>query len=154
MTIQPLALEHAIELCNWSYSPPYNIYNWPNWEHMKKDEIEFGDPVLREEQYSSVLDNEGNLVGFAQFFPMSNVTRLGLGLRPDLCGNGLGIPLVEAVATEAIRRSPSNEIDLEVLTWNVRAIRTYEKAGFRITDTYMRPNSDGMKECHCMTYMI
>ncbi|MBH5320523.1 GNAT family N-acetyltransferase [Paenibacillus sp. GSMTC-2017] len=152
MTIHPLALEHAIEICNWSYNPPYDIYNWPTWKQLKKDEIEFGDPVLRKEQYSAILDIQGHLIGFVQFFPMSNVTRLGLGLRPDLCGHGLGMSVVALITAEALRRTPDQEIDLEVLSWNLRAIRTYVKAGFHITDTYMRPTPNGMKECHCMCY--
>lgn len=120
---------------------------------MKKDGLEFGDPVLRDKQYAAVLDHDGSLIGFAQFFPLgAEVIRLGLGLRPDLCGQGLGPLFVKAIAEEAIRRSPGCEVDLEVFTWNSRAIRTYEKAGFRIEDTYMRPTPNGPKEVRCMVY--
>ncbi|MCR2807840.1 GNAT family N-acetyltransferase [Paenibacillus soyae] len=153
VTMAPMTDIHAAELCEWRYDPPYDFYNWPAWEDMKKDGIEFGDPVLRYNQYASVLGPGGLLIGFAQFFPLgTSVIRLGLGLRPELCGLGLGQLLVRAVSEEARRRSPGAEVDLEVLTWNARAIRTYEKAGFRIEDTYMRPTKDGEQECHCMVY--
>ncbi|WP_240647634.1 GNAT family N-acetyltransferase [Paenibacillus nanensis] len=153
MTIKPLTQELASELCLWRYTPPYDVYNWPAWEDMQKDGFEFGDPVLRDRQYSAVLDSDGSLIGFAQFFPLgASVVRLGLGLRPDLCGRKLGPLFVSVITEEALRRSPGCEVDLEVYTWNTRAIRTYEKAGFRIEDTYRRPTSHGLKEVHCMVY--
>ncbi|MHA6481438.1 GNAT family N-acetyltransferase [Paenibacillus sp. strain BS8-2] len=154
MTIVPLELDHAAQLCDWTYSAPYERFNWPDWDAMQKDEIEFGDPVLRIQQYGAILDERHDLIGYVQFFPLGNVTRLGLGLRPDLCGMGLGASIVRMLAEEALRRMPGNEIDLEVLIWNERAIRAYEKAGFRITDTYLLPSLTGgdPELFHCMVY--
>lgn len=150
MTIHPLDTSHAIQICEWVYDPPFHIYQWPSWQQMKEDGIEFGDSVLREKQYAAVLDSQFGLIGFAQFFPITGVTRLGLGLRPDLCGQGLGPAFTELIIREARRRSPQNEIDLEVLVWNTRAIRAYEQVGFHITDTYSRSTPTGIAECHCM----
>jgi ribosomal-protein-alanine N-acetyltransferase len=152
MTICSLETSHAEEICSWIYEAPYDIYNWPDWEKMKKDGIEFGDPVLRAAQYAAVLGGQQKLIGFAQFFPLTGVTRLGLGLRPDLCGHGLGPAFTRLIIAEAKRRAPQNEIDLEVLTWNTRAARAYERAGFYITDTYSRSTPTGFAECHCMVY--
>ncbi|MDQ0063891.1 RimJ/RimL family protein N-acetyltransferase [Paenibacillus harenae] len=152
MTIRPLEIQHAAEICDWVYEPPYDIYRWPSWEHMQKDEIEFGDPVLRALQYIAIVDDSSALIGFAQLFPMTGVTRLGLGLRPDLCSLGLGPAFSRLVALEARRREPQHEIDLEVLAWNTRAVRAYERGGFRITDTYARPSQSGYAECHCMVF--
>lgn len=150
----PLEPDYAAQLCDWVYAPPYERFNWPEWEVMQKDEIEFGDPVLRVQQYGAVLDERQALIGYVQFFPIGNVTRLGLGLRPDLCGLGLGPSIVRSMAAEAMKRMPGNEIDLEVLIWNERAIRAYEKAGFRITDTYFRPSLTGgdPELFHCMVF--
>ncbi|CAM4520771.1 RimJ/RimL family protein N-acetyltransferase [Paenibacillus endophyticus] len=154
MTIHPLEISHAMEICSWRYEAPFHCYNWPAWEHMKKDEIEFGDSVLRASQYAAVLDNQLGLMGFAQFFPIAGVTRLGLGLRPDLCSRGLGPAFTKLIVSEAMRRTPNNEIDLEVIARNTRAIRAYQQAGFRITDTYSRATPAGFAECHCMVYGI
>lgn len=152
MTIHPLEVVHALEICGWSYEAPYDCYNWPSWEQMKKDGIEFGDPVLRASQYAAVLNNRLELIGFAQFFPITGVTRLGLGLRPDLCSRGLGSAFTGLIVSEAQRRTPQNEIDLEVLAWNKRAIRAYQQAGFQVTDTYSRSTAAGFAECHCMVF--
>jgi ribosomal protein S18 acetylase RimI-like enzyme len=92
------------------------------------------------------------LCGYAQLFPLVGVTRLGLGLRPDLCGRGLGSAFVKLIAQEACNRQPANEIDLEVLIWNTRAIKAYERAGFHITDTYERNTPTGPDIFHCMVF--
>ncbi len=148
----PMREEHGRDICTWRYSPPYDLYNWDSWDQMVTLAEEFGDPKIREAQYRAVLDESGELCGFAQFFPMVGVTRLGLGLRPDLCGQGSGVSFVRAIVQEAERSVPGCEIDLEVLTWNKRAIRTYERAGFVITDTYERPTPEGSGEFHCMVW--
>ncbi|MBD2871636.1 GNAT family N-acetyltransferase [Paenibacillus arenilitoris] len=152
MTIRPLEIGHARDICGWTYEAPFDVFNWPSWEHMQKDGIEFGDPVLREEQYAAVLGDSRELIGYAQFFPIAGVTRLGFGLRPDLCGGGLGPAFVRVIALEASERTPGNEIDLEVLAWNTRAIRAYERAGFRIADSYARPTPSGYADFHCMVF--
>lgn len=152
MTILPLEPHHAEQLCSWQYEPPFQLYQWPSWQDMQKDGIEFGDSVLRQLQYAAVVNSRSELIGFAQFFPILGVTRLGLGLRPDLCGAGRGTALTKLIVQEARRRAPKDIIDLEVLTWNTRAIRTYEKAGFTIEDTYIRQTPTGPAEFHCMVY--
>jgi len=156
----PLTLAHAQALCEWRYPSPYDIYNWPDWESMQREKIEFADPHIREQQYAAVLDEDAKLVGFVQFFPIVGVTRLGLGLHPALCGQsavrgtgkGRGVSFVKLLVQEAARRAPQNEIDLEVLTWNTRAIRAYERTGFHITDTYEKMTPTGKALFHCMVY--
>ncbi|WP_106769497.1 GNAT family N-acetyltransferase [Paenibacillus faecalis] len=148
----PMNSNHAAEICSWTYPPPYNIYGWLPWEQMKELAIEFGDPEIRKQQYLSILDEKQRLWGFAQLFPLEGVTRLGLGMRPEWCGLGMGKQFVESIVTEARRRRPDDEIDLEVLTWNKRAIRTYVKAGFEITDTYEKMTPTGKDLFYCMVY--
>ncbi|WP_414858759.1 GNAT family N-acetyltransferase [Paenibacillus sp. Soil724D2] len=152
--VVPLTEANCLELCTWKYSPPYDLYNWSPWETMLREQAEFADPQIREEQYRAVVDENGILSGFVQFFPIVGVTRLGLGLRPDLCGkaSGIGTQFVHLLVQEAQRRTPQQEIDLEVLVWNERAIQTYERAGFTITDTYERSTPTGLAAFHCMVY--
>lgn len=151
-TAIPMHREHARVVCSWRYNPPYNIYGWLPWEQMEALGVEFGDPDLREEQYVSILNAENVLCGFAQLFPMEGVVRLGLGMRPDLCSQGLGKSFVEAIVSAAQQRNPQDVIDLEVLTWNERAIRVYEKSGFEITDTYEKLTPEGYQLFHCMVF--
>lgn len=150
--IVPLTEDHCMDICTWKYPVPYDVYNWRAWELMVAEQEEFADASLREEQYRGVVDSDGLLIGFAQFFPLVGVTRLGLGMRPDYCGQGYGVDFVRAIAGEAMQKTPANEIDLEVLIWNIRAYRVYEKAGFVHTDTYERMTPTGMERFHCMVW--
>lgn len=155
--IVPMQEEHARAICGWRYPPPYDIYNWSPWEELDARNEEFADTELRRSQYAAVVEDSGRLVGFGQWFPLIGedggaILRLGLGLKPELCGQGLGIgeAFVLLLVEEAHRRSPGCQVDLEVLVWNERAIRTYRNAGFVITDTYVRDTPTGPDEFHCM----
>lgn len=150
--VMPLTEEQAAVLCEWRYEPPYTFYHWLSWADMQAQGREFGDPDIRRLQYAAVLDAGGDFIGFAQFFPLVGVTRLGLGLRPDLCGRGAGLAFVQAIVREAIRRAPDHEIDLEVNDWNERAIAVYERAGFVVGDRYELPGAGGPQRVLCMTY--
>ncbi|WP_379137529.1 GNAT family N-acetyltransferase [Paenibacillus sp. sgz500958] len=150
--VVPMEINHAEAISKWVYKPPYNIYDWLPWDQMQALGVEFGDPTIREEQYVSVVNEQNELCGFAQYFPMEGVIRLGIGMEPELCGHGLGKSFMDAIVIGARIRYPKYEIDLEVLTWNQRAIRTYRKSGFTITDTYERRTPTGMKPFYCMVY--
>lgn len=151
--LAPMSMEHCRAICAWRYEPPYHVYQWEAWEKIHETGYEFGDAAIREAQYASVLDENGELAGFAQFFPLEGVTRLGLGMRPDLCGRGFGPAFVSAIVEEARKRRPHDEIDLEVLVWNERARIAYERAGFAITDRYERNTPAGIAEFYCMAYV-
>jgi ribosomal-protein-alanine N-acetyltransferase len=139
-------------ICGWRYAPPYDIYNWPSWQELTERQEEFADPSLRVKQYAALIDDQGELCGFAQYFPLVGVTRIGLGMRPDLCGKGNGSSFVKAIVEEARRRKPDDEIDLEVLAWNERARKSYERAGFSVTDQYERLTPKGTALFYCMVY--
>lgn len=156
--LAPLTEQNGKEICTWQYEAPYDIYNWDTWEAMFEAADEFADPVIRKEQYYGVFAHSGEwassslLLGFAQLFPMSGVTRLGLGLRPDLCGQGIGAAFVKSIVKAALEKAPSNQVDLEVLIWNTRAYKAYEQAGFVYEQTYERMTSRGKVEFHVMVY--
>ncbi|MFD2614527.1 GNAT family N-acetyltransferase [Paenibacillus gansuensis] len=149
---RPMTEVDGKDISAWRYEPPYDIYNTMAWDEMKERQYEFADPDIRAAQYLSVTDSQGELIGFCQLFPMNGLTRLGLGLRPDLRGKGWGSIFTRAIVHEALLRNPDHEIDLEVLAWNERAINTYRKTGFEITDTYERNTPSGPGLFHCMVY--
>lgn len=151
--IVPMDIHHCQDICTWVYEPPYDIYEWSSWAQLERNAEEFGDSQIRETQYIAILDAHTQLlIGYAQLFPLANVTRLGLGMRPELCGQGIGSPFVRFIAEEARRRRPQDEIDLEVLAWNHRARKAYAKAGFIVADRYKRPTPKGTMDFLCMVY--
>ncbi|MFC4601755.1 GNAT family N-acetyltransferase [Cohnella hongkongensis] len=153
LRLEPMTEQDGQAICEWRYPEPYHLFRWPSWADMVKHEKEFGDPRIRASQYLSVRNAEdGQLVGYVQLFPMERTIRIGMGLRPDCCDRGWGARLTELVVQEAARRQPGAEIDLEVEKWNRRAIRTYEKAGFGITDRYDRRAAHGIVSVYCMVW--
>lgn len=151
-TAAPMTERHCQAICEWRYEPPYDLYNWSSWESLKQAGEEFADPKIRTDQFCSIVNEDGELCAFAQFFPLDGIIRLGVGLRPDLCGQGFGVHFMEAIVKEAKKRAPSHIIDLEVLTWNDRAYKVYERSGFVYEQTYDRMTPTGMAAFHCMVY--
>jgi len=153
MQLHPMTEQEAKAVTEWYYPPPYDVYRWPTWDEMLRDGREFADPDIRAAQYVSVRDTDTHeLIGYVQLFPLDRVIRIGIGLRPDLCDQGLGTPIIKLAVEEAARRQPGAEIDLEVEHWNKRAIRAYEKAGFSIADEYTRRATHGPVQLYCMVW--
>lgn len=68
---------------------------------------------------------------------------VGLGLRPDLTGRGLGLSLAQAGLAYVRERYAATEFRLYVYAWNTRAIRVYERAGFVAVDETRVPVNEG-----------
>ncbi|WP_246042441.1 GNAT family N-acetyltransferase [Cohnella pontilimi] len=150
--LTPMTEEDGRQVCGWLYPEPYDRYRWPAWEQMVRQRKEFADPDIRKAQYLAVRDERGELAGYVQLFALDRAIRLGLGLRPDLCDRGYGKEVTLLAVREAAKRRPWAEIDLEVETWNRRAIRVYEKAGFRAQDEYERQAGHGAVRVLCMVW--
>jgi [ribosomal protein S18]-alanine N-acetyltransferase len=84
----------------------------------------------------------GEFIGFFEFVVLDDEVEIGLGLRPDLTGLGLGAAYIESgLAFARVRWAPVRFAD--VYPWNERAIRAYERAGFTRGDRYARRFDDG-----------
>lgn len=158
-TIAPMTEAHAKAVCSWRYHPPYDRYNWEPWETLASLGKEIADPHIRSEQYRSALADDGELAGFIQLFPLAaddaaGTIRLGLGLRPDLCGlrRGIGSALARSAALYALKLYPGWSVDLEVAADNRRAAAAYERAGFARTDTYELQTKNGLVTTYCMVW--
>jgi ribosomal-protein-alanine N-acetyltransferase len=80
--------EEARQISHWHYEPPYDFYDATSDED---DLEELLNPERRGDAYFSVLDEGGELVGFFQFELEDTTVDVGLGMRPDLTGKGLGV---------------------------------------------------------------
>ena len=79
------------------------------------------------------LDAEGQAVGLGLVGSRAHRAWIGgFGVVPAWRGRGFALPLVEACLAGA-RAAGAVEIELEVLTGNDKAIRSYARAGFRET---------------------
>jgi [ribosomal protein S18]-alanine N-acetyltransferase len=137
---RPMSEEHAREIAAWHYGAPYDFYDTVN---DPDDLAELLDPQQREGAYFSAFDERGALVGFFQFEKKGQSVEVGLGLRPDLTGRGLGLGFLLAGLEFARRRFSPASFRLSVATFNERAILVYERAGFRRVKVFMHHTNGG-----------
>src|SRR6476469_8332224 len=83
----------ARAIAGWRYAGEYAFYDLVN---DPDDLAEFLAPENWGAMYHAALDEAGDLVGFLQAKGEGNTVEIGLGLRPDLTGQGLGHAFVLA----------------------------------------------------------
>jgi [ribosomal protein S18]-alanine N-acetyltransferase len=141
-TLKPITRDDARAISRWRYDEPYSIYD--------------GDPTSVDAllqprfYYHSVYDERGDLTGYFCFgedaqvaagkrlgvYEVEPALDLGLGMRPDLTGMGLGEAFVHAGLRFAREVYSPPAFRLTVATFNRRAIRVYERAGFETVETF------------------
>ena len=123
--IEPLGPEVAALLDAWSYEPPYDFYNGED------------EPVLNPDRFFVVREGD-EVIGFYYFHEQERTVEIGLGLRPDLTGRGLGLQFFLEGVSFAHGRFPNRRVTLNVAAFNERAITVYERAGFKRTGEHLR----------------
>lgn len=126
----------AKEISRWKYEKPYSIYSMNGSEEQINE-------FMSGSYYSVFKNNE--LVGYFCFgesaqVPIGNKVNayddktfldIGLGLKPELCGNGYGLSFLECGLNYASNKFSINKFRLTVATFNQRAIKVYKKIGFK-----------------------
>ena len=118
--------KHAI--CGWKYDGEYAVYNLPPYEEQVKAHRGFANPGNR---FYSCTD-DGTLIGYINFIEKETQVFMGIGVHPRFCGQGYGQKMAEKACELSHQLYPGKPVCLEVRTWNTRAVRCYEKAGFHI----------------------
>ncbi len=138
----------AQAIMTWHYEEPYAIYN------MDSDLEDTAEMLDRRSPHYAVRDEQGELIGFFSFgtsaqpwdtnepalYTENKTIDVGLGMRPDLTGKGLGLAFVNAGLAFAREQFAPEHFRLFVLTFNERAIRVYEQAGFQRVQVFTQPN--------------
>ena len=152
-TLTPMDEVNARTIQSWNYEVPYNIYNWT-----AEDDI--SELLDRRSPHFAVRDEHDELIGFFAYgssalvwdsgephlFSENNTITIGLGIRPDLTGKGLGLAFVNAGLDFANKQFKPAYFRLFVLMFNQRAIRIYEHVGFQRIGIYVQPNANGDRE--------
>jgi len=146
--IRPMTAADAQAIAAWRYPEPYSFYDAdadPN------DLAELLDPSEWGRRYFAADDAAGELAGLFVFKPTDGVVEIGLGLRPDLTGQGLGGGFLRAGMDYAAERLGATGFALAVAAFNRRAITVYERAGFREVRRYAHETGGGVHEFVRMT---
>lgn len=147
-TFTPMNEADARAIQTWRYDEPYTIYSYTPSEDGLAEMLDKRSP------YYAVRDEQGELVGFFCFGTSAQVWHnevpalssedrtidVGLGMRPDLTGRGLGLDFVNAGLAFAREQFAPHRFRLFVLAFNERAIRVYERAGFARVRQFIQQN--------------
>ncbi len=116
------------EICEWKYSGEYAIYNNPSYGEQLEKGIGFANPL---NNFFSVYDGS-KLVGYFNLIDEDKEVFFGIGVNPELCDKGYGQEITKIACELSHDLYPGKPIYLEVRTWNMRAVKCYEKAGFEV----------------------
>jgi ribosomal-protein-alanine N-acetyltransferase len=142
-TFKRMKEEDAHQIASWHYEAPYDFYDM---DQDPKDLAELLDPQSWQESYYSAFNGENKLVGFFVFKQDDQTVEIGLGLRPDLTGKGFGLAFLNAGLIFARGQFSAQKWSLNVATFNKRAIRLYERAGFTPLNIFMHQTNGGEYE--------
>jgi ribosomal-protein-alanine N-acetyltransferase len=134
--IRPLTVIDVASMRTWHYDPPYDPYDID--ADPSDVELMLAAAVSGEGWYGAEDVETGEIVGFFEFVILGDQVEVGLGLRPDLTGRGLGAGFIERGLDFARERWSPATFALDVYEWNERAIRAYERAGFVRGEVYRR----------------
>jgi ribosomal-protein-alanine N-acetyltransferase len=133
--------DEAEAIAQWRYDPPYDFYD-ADADH--RDLAELLSPSQRGDKYFSAHDSGGELVGYFGLVHRDGVVGIGVGLRPDLTGRGLGQQFLEAGMAFSREAFSPRRFKLSVAAFNRRAIKVYERAGFTTTRSFEHETNGGM----------
>lgn len=128
--LKSLIKETATEISNWEYESPYVTYSFKGHPSgWLMDETTWG-----KEQFC--LISGATILGQVACQLDGTDLWVGWSMAPKLCGKGSGGEFIKQCVKE-IRRvtGHTGRILLRVAAWNKRAIRAYQKAGFRFVET-------------------
>lgn len=143
--LRPMTRDDAAEVTAWRYPAPYDFYN-ADADADDLEELLHPESWLPHSHFAAT-DSTGALVGFFTFEEgRDGALSIGLGMRPDLTGRGLGLAFVRAGIEEGRTMFRGRPFQLAVAAFNVRAIRVYEKAGFERIGTFLQETNGGVHE--------
>jgi RimJ/RimL family protein N-acetyltransferase len=165
LTIQPLRRPDARIISTWHYPEPYAVYDLNMRVPMLVQQvflflgqsIYFAayasaaavacEPPVDAPPSAAPSAGAETLVGFFSFVPRGAIVDIGVALRPDLTGRGLGLGFVLAGLEFATERFKPAAFRLDVAVFNQRARRVYERARFRAGRTVYRRMRSREYEC-------
>ncbi len=127
---RPLRLRDALEANSWRYPDEYAIYNLTLAPLLIATLLRGPLAALGGVAFYTAGTDAEPLVGVFSLIRRGSDVEIGVGLRPDLNGRGLGLPFLLEGLTLARARFHPHTFSLHVATFNRRAIAVYERAGF------------------------
>ena len=140
--IIPMTREQAEIIITWNYEPPFGVYD------LKPEDL---NGLLNPEyRYHQVVDKERDLVGYCCYGKDAQVPGgdyssgeleimdIGVGMRPDLTGQGRGSGFLGAVLNYGTASYSPGTFRATIAGFNQRSLRTFQALGFEIKGGFVR----------------
>jgi RimJ/RimL family protein N-acetyltransferase len=147
----PMTETSAREVVAWRYPGLYALYNMPPEEGEEEIAILL-DPRFG---YYAVFDEASSLFGFCCFgtdaqvpggdYSDDRALDVGLGIRPDLVGKGMGQDFLEAILDFAHREFDALYFRATIAQFNARSRRVFERAGFEEVQTFRSDSTNPLE---------
>ena len=129
-SLEPLTKEIVAKISKWEYEAPYEAYSFIGHQ----DEYLLDESIWGVEQFCLACD--GIILGQVACQYEGNDLWVGWSMAPELTGQGSGAVFVKRCVQEIRRvKGHTGRILLRVSARNKRAIKAYQKAGFRYVET-------------------
>lgn len=141
---QRLSQSNALIIANeWKYDGEYSFYDMTA---DLEDYEEFIDEDLRNanDHYQAMVN--GELAGFFCVIQNGPAIEIGLGLRPDLCGKGIGTEFADQMTGFIGAHYQFEKLVMHVAAFNQRAAKVYRRCGFRDTKVIRQSSNGGVYE--------
>ena len=120
--------EEKYDICEWKYDGEYAIYNNIPYKEQIVKNCGFAN---QRNNFYSFYDGE-HLIGYINLIEEEAEVFFGIGVNPVFCNQGYGQKITKAACRLSHQLYPKKPLYLEVRVWNLRAVKCYEKSGFRI----------------------
>lgn len=141
--VQPINESQIREMVQWQYEPPYDIYNLDSpLDNVPEAITYFSAPEIR---CHAIVDENGRFLAFCTFGEDATVSGgdysaealdIGLGVRPDYTGKGLGAAFVTAVIHYARTTYHPPMLRVTIAEVNTRAQRVWSQQGFAVQSRF------------------
>ena len=146
LTFRPLEKEQALAILKWRYPCPYDYYNF-NAKSIQKDLCYLLDP----KNAFYALSRQEQLEGYCSFgldgqvpggHYSAEALDIGMGIRPDLVGQGHGKQYAQAVARYGANKLRYKQLRVTIAQFNKRAQRVWEQLGFKQVEKFIKTGSE------------
>ena len=116
-----------------------SIYEWFEQRLLSYDEIKdkYKNKLLKNEHDMFLITYDNNPIGYAQIYKSNDSYEYDLFIGEEDCqSKGIGSQVVRIINDMIFNQYGAHRIILRPFKRNVRAVKCYEKNGFRIIDEY------------------
>lgn len=143
LLFRPLIEKEALAILKWQYIPPYDYYNFK--ANTTQEDLRY--LLERKNAFFALLNLQGQLEGYCSFGSDGQVLGgcystqaldIGMGIKPDLVGQGCGKFYALAVARYGINQYEVEQLRITVAQFNKRAQRVWQQLGFEQVEKFVK----------------